>query len=276
MARGGAPRLSPAVFALACVLSGCGGSDGPATPSGGNVSSLFDQGTLHAVDITTSARDWDTLRANFQSNTYYEADATLDGERVQRLGVRSRGSGTRNARKPALNLDFDRYVDGQRFRELESLVLENLYGDASFLHERLAFQVFEAVGLPAPQNASRGQTRFTVLPWDRDFSFSRPDWPVDTGVGRNVLVRRLLAAPAVRAQFADRVRQTLATAVNAAWLMPRIEAGYAQVRAAVREDPNKLGSDRGQDAANVQFEDAVVALRRFATEREAALRAQLP
>jgi spore coat protein CotH len=371
---------------------------------------LFDQGVLHAVEITMSARDWDTLRANFQTNTYYEAEAALDGESVRRIGVRSRGSGTRNPRKPALNLDFDRYVDGQRFRGLESLVLENLYGDPSCLHERLAFQVFEAMGLPAPQNAfarvrvngvfwgvyamvepvderfvrsrladeggtlyeyeapspsydlsyrgpdpaayipvpfepktnertldpsalvaflrtlneapdetfaqdisvyvdparvvsqlaaeqamaesdgltsffginnvylyqARGQTRFTVLPWDRDFSFTRSDWPVDTGVGRNVLVRRLLEAPQYRALFVERVRQTVATAVNATFLLPRIESAYGQVRAAVREDPNKVGSDRGPDAANAQFEAAVEGLRRFAAEREAAVRAQLP
>lgn len=402
--------LPLAVLALGLGLSGCGGPDGGTQPSGVAPPPLFDQGVLHAVEITMSARDWDTLRANFQTNTYYEAEAALDGESVRRIGVRSRGSGTRNPRKPALNLDFDRYVDGQRFRGLESLVLENLYGDPSCLHERLAFQVFEAMGLPAPQNAfarvrvngvfwgvyamvepvderfvrsrladeggtlyeyeapspsydlsyrgpdpaayipvpfepktnertldpsalvaflrtlneapdetfaqdisvyvdparvvsqlaaeqamaesdgltsffginnvylyqARGQTRFTVLPWDRDFSFTRSDWPVDTGVGRNVLVRRLLEAPQYRALFVERVRQTVATAVNATFLLPRIESAYGQVRAAVREDPNKVGSDRGPDAANAQFEAAVEGLRRFAAEREAAVRAQLP
>jgi spore coat protein CotH len=400
----------------ALFLHACGGSppgaQGPAAPSSPSAISTFDPDVLHTVQLSMAARDWDTLRANFHANTYYEADVTLDGERLVRLGVRSRGSGTRNARKPALNLDFDRYVSGQRFRGLESLVLENLYGDASCLHERLAFQIFEAMGLPAPQNAfarvsmngvfwgvyamvepvdarfvtnrlsdeggtlyeyeaasepptydlsyrgpdpasyipvpfepktnertydpaplvdflrtlsqapdatfdeeiaayvdprrvmtqlaveqvmaevdgltspfginnfylyqHRGQTRFTILPWDRDFSFARSDWPLDNGVNRNLLVRRLLASAQHRAFFVDRVRQVLAMAVNASVLRPRIESAYSLIRTAVREDPNKLFSDRGQDTANSEFEAAVERLRRFAAEREAAVRAQLP
>jgi spore coat protein CotH len=406
--RSAAARL----LVLAAWLPACGGSGDPTGPSSDPAATaLFDQSTLHRVELTMAVRDWETLRANFHSNTYYAADVTLDGEPVARIGVRSRGSGTRNARKPALNLDFDRYVDGQRFRGMESLVLENLYGDPSCLHERLAFQVFEAVGLPAPQNAfarvtvngaywglyamvepvderfvaarlgdqggtlyeyeaasnpptwdlsyrgpdpgayvpvpfepktnedtldptalvgflrtlseapdatfgqeisvyvdparvitqlaaeqamaetdgltsffginniylyqHRGQSRFTILPWDRDFSFTRADWPLDQGLQRNLLVRRLLGTPPYGPQFVDEVRRVTATAVNAGFLTPRLEAAYAQIRDAVREDPNKIFSDRGADAANAEFEAAVQGLRRFAQEREAAIRAQL-
>jgi spore coat protein CotH len=145
-----APALASVLFTLAA-LSGCSNSAGPDEPPPG-APDLFDQSVMHSVDITLSAADWAALRANFQANTYYPAEVAIDGETVRNMAVRSRGSGTRNGRKPGLKLDFNRRDSSQRFRGYSSLVLENLYGDLSFLHERLAFAAFESVGLPAPAN----------------------------------------------------------------------------------------------------------------------------
>lgn len=395
--------------ALAGSLAACSGSTAPdETPPG--TPDLFDQTVLHAVDITMSAGDWDTLRRNFQSNTYYNAEVTIDGETVRNMSVRSRGSGTRNGRKPGLKLDFNRRENGQRFRGFTSLVLENLYGDLSFLHERLAFAAFEAVGLAAPANTfarvrvngaywgtyavvepvderfarvrlgdgggnlyefeaqsvgpndfvyrgpdarsyipvpfspetnednhdasgliaflravsetpdasfvpevsqfvdpervllqyaletgmaevdgltspfgtnnfylyqTRGTRRFTIVPWDRDFAFANPTWSVYSGIERNTLIRRLLADPTLRARYQALLRRVADTCMNAAWLLPRIEGAYSLIRQSVYEDPNKLRSENGQQQANAEFDAAVEALRRFASEREPALRAQI-
>lgn len=406
----GGPALARtcALVALAA-LSGCSGSTGPDdTPTA--TAELFDQSVLHSVDLSLSAADWSALRANFQANTYYPAEVTVDGETVRNMAVRSRGSGTRNGRKPGLKLDFNRRDSGQRFRGYTSLVLENLYGDLSFLHERLAFAAFEAVGLPAPANTfarvrvngtywgtyavvepvderfarvrlgdtggnlyefeaqssgndfayrgpnqrsyvpvpfspetneeghdasglvaflrtvseapdatfaadlapfvdtdllllhlaleagmaetdgltsffgmnnfylyqNRGTQRFTFVPWDRDFSFSDAAWRVDAGLGRNTLVRRLVSDPAQRARYHASLRRVADTCMNGAWLTPRIESAYSLIRQSVYEDPNKRGSENGAAPANAEFDAAVADLRRFATTREAALRAQIP
>jgi hypothetical protein len=53
---------------LACLLPSCG-SD-PAGPPAQGPAQMFDQTVLHRVELTRAARDWDTLPANFQSNTY--------------------------------------------------------------------------------------------------------------------------------------------------------------------------------------------------------------
>jgi spore coat protein CotH len=103
--------------------------------------------------------DWRALRENFRENEYYAADVTIDGETLRQAGIRSRGSGSRNDVKPALKVDFNKYVAEQEFHGYKTLVLDNLAQDPSMLRERLAFHVFEAMGLPAPQNAF---TRLTV------------------------------------------------------------------------------------------------------------------
>jgi spore coat protein CotH len=119
----------------------------------------FDQSVLHDTRIEMDPADWRALRENFRENQYYAADVTIDGETVPQAGIRSRGSASRNDIKPALKVDFNKYVAEQEFRGYKTLVLDNLAQDPSMLRERLAFQVFEAMGLPAPQNA---YTRLTV------------------------------------------------------------------------------------------------------------------
>jgi spore coat protein CotH len=132
---------------------------------GGNTASLraqdrlFDPSFLHDTRIVLDPGDWKALQENFLTNQYYAANLTVDGETVQQVGIRSRGEGSRSSAKPGLKVDFNKYVPSQEFHGYKSLVLDNLTQDPSFLKERLAFAVFEAMGIPAPRVA---HTRLTV------------------------------------------------------------------------------------------------------------------
>jgi spore coat protein CotH len=117
------------------------------------VDALFDHDVLHDVRITMSADDWAQLRARFQENINFNATLTIDGETVPDSSIRSRGSGTRNGVKPGLRVDFQRTVRTQRFRGFKVLVLDNMYNDPSFLRERLAFSVFEEMGIRVPRES---------------------------------------------------------------------------------------------------------------------------
>jgi spore coat protein CotH len=120
---------------------------------------IFEQSRLHETHLSMDPGDWQALRENFRTNQYYAANLTIDGETVQQVGVRSRGDGSRSGEKPGLKIDFNRYVAGQEFHGYKSLVLDNLTQDPSMLREPLAFAVFEAMGIAAPQIS---HTRLTV------------------------------------------------------------------------------------------------------------------
>lgn len=113
----------------------------------------FDPGRLHETRLELDPLDWQALRDGYLTNQYFAADLVVDGVRVSQVGVRSRGEGSRDERKPGLKLDTNRYVAGQELHGYKSLVLDNLVTDASLLRERLAFAVFEAMGIAAPRNA---------------------------------------------------------------------------------------------------------------------------
>ena len=114
---------------------------------------IFDQSRLHETRIVMDPADWRSLRENYLTNQYYAADLTIDGETIQQAGIRSRGAGSRSGDKPGLKVDFNKYVKSQEFHGYKTLVLDNLFQDPSYLRERLAYLVFEAMGIASPQNA---------------------------------------------------------------------------------------------------------------------------
>ena len=113
---------------------------------------LFNDSELHDVMLTVSDRDWSELKAHPEQNTNYPADLRWRGVTVRNIGIRSRGTSTRNGVKPGLRLDMNRYVD-QTFLGLRLLVLDNSYTDPSMMREPLAMKVFARAGLPATREA---------------------------------------------------------------------------------------------------------------------------
>lgn len=112
---------------------------------------IFDQRFLHETRIVMDPNDWLSLRHNYLTNQYYSANITIDGETIPQAGIRSRGAGSRSGDKPGLRVDVNKYVLSQEFHGYKTLVLDNLVQDPSYLRERLAYLVFEAMGIPSPQ-----------------------------------------------------------------------------------------------------------------------------
>jgi hypothetical protein len=114
---------------------------------------FFNDTLVHDVRLTLSSRDWQTLKARAQEDTYYTADLRWRGMTVRNVGIRSRGFASRNGVKPGLRVDINRYIADQEFLGLKAFVLDNTYTDASQIHESLAMKLFERMGLLAPREA---------------------------------------------------------------------------------------------------------------------------
>jgi hypothetical protein len=174
-------RAGGVAFAALLAFSACGGGGGgggggasavssptgssaiasvtpaPGVPPGG--APIFDPSVLHDARLELDPSAWQALRDSYLSNQYYAANFSVDGVPVSQVGIRSRGDGSRSEEKPGLKIDFNKYVPGQEYYGYKTLVIDNLTQDASMLRERLAFLVFEAMGIAAPRNA---HARLTV------------------------------------------------------------------------------------------------------------------
>ena len=125
----------------------------PTPQTASNADAFFDDTTLHEIRLNINTRDWQSLKDNFQDNTYYPCDFRWRDHTIRNIGIRSRGTGSRSGAKPGLRVDFDRYTGDQKFLGLKSFVLRNNTQDPSNLHERLGMLLFRRLGLPAPREA---------------------------------------------------------------------------------------------------------------------------
>jgi hypothetical protein len=112
---------------------------------------FFNDDAVQDVRLVLSSRDWETLKATADQNTFYPADLTWNGVTVRNIGIRSRGSATRNGIKPGLKVDINRYVSNQEFLGLKGFSLDNMYSDSSLVRETVTMKMFARMGIPAPR-----------------------------------------------------------------------------------------------------------------------------
>jgi spore coat protein CotH len=135
-------------LALITLLLAC---QGPAYAQ--TTEDFFNPAVLHRIELTLHDGDWERLKENYERDDYYTADLRWNGITARRVGIRSRGSGSRRPTKPGLRIDIDRFIDDQTFLGLTSIILDNMAQDASGIRERLAMRFYERMGLPAAREA---------------------------------------------------------------------------------------------------------------------------
>jgi hypothetical protein len=107
-------------------------------------------------------------------------------------------------------------------------------------------------------------TKFVVIPWDKNTSFSTAQWPLLFNLQENVLARRLTSArmPTYKGEVGR-----AASFVNARYLGPKLDQAYGLIRDAALADPKKPYS-------NADFQASVAGLRSIIAGREADILAQ--
>ena len=140
-----------ALSVAAAVTVVCTGARAQETPLPSD--QLFNTNAVNRLDLRVASIDWEKLKQNFQTNEYYPVDVVFNGQTVRNAAMRSRGLGSRNARKPGLRIDMNRYTTDQTFLGLHSFILDNLVQDPSGVHETVTMKIFARLGIPAPREA---------------------------------------------------------------------------------------------------------------------------
>ena len=112
-----------------------------------------------------------------------------------------------------------------------------------------------------------GGGKFVLIPWDQDTTFVSATWPIEFGLDTNVLIRKLVADPALKQVYLEAVKRTAAVALNPAVLLPKIEAYYTLIREAVLSDTKK-------PFTNEEFEQGVQGMRGMVAARPENINAQ--
>ncbi len=125
--------------------------------------------------------------------------------------------------------------------------------------------------------ADSSQSQF--IPWDKSQSFNSLDWTISHHVETNVLARKALAVPELRALYVDTLRQSAQVAGGSGgWLEREIVNEYQQIHDAALEDSLKqcYSADTSLvNCSNERFEAEVAFLLRFAQLRSGDVLQQL-
>jgi spore coat protein CotH len=88
-----------------------------------------------------------------------------------------------------------------------------------------------------------------LFPWDADHTFHAVDYPLLSGAPENVLMRRMLEDPVLRARYFDLVLEAVNLASSGDWLVREITNDYQQIRDAAIADTLKPYTIEEFDAA---------------------------
>ena len=84
--------------------------------------------------------------------SWFTGIVTVDGERLTNVGIRKKGFiGSMNENKPSLKIRFDKFEEDQTYLDAKRLTLNNDVQDPSYVRQCLAYDLFRAVGTPAPR-----------------------------------------------------------------------------------------------------------------------------
>jgi spore coat protein CotH len=114
--------------------------------------------------------------------------------------------------------------------------------------------------------ATSGPAR--ILPWDADHTFQAADYPLLAGALENVLMRRMLEDPVLRARYFELVLEAVNSASSGNWLADEITRDYQQIRDSVIADPFK-------PYTNEEFDAALAELLAFARTRPGFVTSQV-
>lgn len=164
MARSRSPARPAALGCLvAMVLGGAIAATGaPAT--GLTDARILDDTRVIDVAIELDAADWEALRNQSRDMgralrgdtespfTWFRGDVTVDGVRVEGVGIRKKGFlGSLDSSTPSLLVDFNRFVDQDPVEGMTRLTLNNNKQDRSLVSQAMAYHVFRRAGLAAPR-----------------------------------------------------------------------------------------------------------------------------
>jgi len=107
-----------------------------------------------------------------------------------------------------------------------------------------------------------------ILPWDADHTFQAPDYPLLAGAAENVLMRRILEDPVLRARYFQLVLEAVNAASSGDWLLNEVTKDYQQIRDSALADPFK-------PYTNEEFDAAFAYLLTFARTRPAFVTSQV-
>ncbi len=111
------------------------------------------------VRILMKEEQWQNLVSRAKEEEYKKADIWFEDDLIQDVAVRAKGSSSLKyvveggSKRISLKVDFDKLNKFLSYRGLIKINFHNNYRDPTLIRERLAYEMFGKMGVPAPRVA---------------------------------------------------------------------------------------------------------------------------
>lgn len=125
-----------------------------ASANPGYAARLFDDGSVHTVDI--QIEDWAAFIETAGKEEYVACTVEIDGETFRNVGLRAKGNNSLRLTEEyglsrySLKLEFDQFLDGGNYYGLDKFSLDASFQDNSYLKTYMAYDMMAFMGVPAP------------------------------------------------------------------------------------------------------------------------------
>ena len=126
--------------------------------SNNTVETVLNDSSVLKIDIDINKDDWQWLLDNASDEEYRSANITINDETFYNVGIRPKGNSSLSmvARDDttdrfSFKIDFDQYVDGQTYHGIETLALNNMIGDTTYMKEYLSYDMYKFLGVKTPE-----------------------------------------------------------------------------------------------------------------------------
>lgn len=150
---------------------------------------LFTHTGISTVDLEISNDTWSEITAKAQEKKYNECAVTINGERLEHVGIRTKGASSLDdvkmmkSNRYSFTLKLDKYKKGQMYHGLAKLLLNNNIWDATQMKDAIVYDMCRFIDLPAPlTNYARVTLNDTLFGYyllvePVDKNFCRRNWP---------------------------------------------------------------------------------------------------
>lgn len=109
------------------------------------------------IEIIADQVKWDEMLKEANKETYIMADVIVNGEKIKNVGVRLKGNSSLSqiamddtTDRYSFRIKFDEYIDGQTCFGLDSISLNNVYNDNTYMKEYISFDIMNFIGVDTP------------------------------------------------------------------------------------------------------------------------------
>ncbi len=142
-----------AVVGVIVMMILCSGREASYTPA--YAEKLFN-GEVISIEISADADEWQQMLDNAMNEEYIMADVTINGTLFSDVGIRPKGNNSlqmvssSDSDRYGFKIKFDEYVSGQSCFGLDTLVLNNMIGDPTYMKEYTTFDMMKTLGIETP------------------------------------------------------------------------------------------------------------------------------